>query len=118
MAEKNNLPTAPPSDEMAAQMLLAQIVFDPFLHPDGCDIKACMQVLESYEMDEKEKSELIHTLWQLIQTVMQIRLGLDPVSEAQSAKEFDQRASPANMVSSDHKPETDFNAASSEGAPR
>ncbi len=122
MTNTTHPPTAPPSDDLPSdtldeQIVLALLVLDPQLQFDECDMAVFMEVLKDEDMDEKEKRELIHTLGQLIQTLMQIQLGLDPVSDALAAKEMDCHETQTSMVISDNTSNTDFNAASGEGAP-
>jgi len=114
--------TAPPSDTLPSnnldeQILLALLVFDPQLQFEESDIAQFLEVLKDEDMDDVQKRELIHTLGQLVQTVMQIQLGLDPVSEALAVKELDCKVAQTSMVISDNTSNTNFNAASGEGAP-
>ena len=54
--------------------------------PDGCDVALYLARLdESFDIDAAAKRELVHFLWQLMETLIAIQFGLDPLSVARAA---------------------------------
>jgi len=52
--------------------------------PNGCDVETYLAMMDKKFKDvpESDKRELIHFLWNLCETAIGIRVGLDPVQVA------------------------------------
>ncbi|MGP1275213.1 MAG: hypothetical protein ACQRW7_07325 [Caulobacterales bacterium] len=81
--------------------------------PDADDMAAYLTALDSLDMDTAQKAELIHTLWQIVQTLVRIRFGLDPALDALSACANTDASAQSCMVQSSNKTRPDFSAAAS-----
>lgn len=68
--------------------------------PDGCDTDSFLVDLESADITESKKREFIHNIWYILETIIRVRLGLDPTQNV-LAEQFKQSGNPAqNMVNS------------------
>ena len=74
--------------------------------PDGCYTDDFLVDLEGADIPESEKRELIHNIWYILETIVRIRLGLDPTQNL-LAKQFKQSGNPAqSMVNSSSQAKT------------
>lgn len=62
--------------------LLPMLLGDSDLGPDGCDTETYLAKLDRFDIPAEDKTILIHTLYTLIETLVGIRFGVDPVSVA------------------------------------
>lgn len=81
--------------------------------PEADDMAAYLAELDSVDMDTAQKADLIHTLWQIVQSLVRIRFGLDPALDALSDREIADASARDCMVNSSGKARPDFSAAAS-----
>jgi len=54
--------------------------------PIGCDTAFYLSKLESADMDEASKTELIHTLWRMMDSVIRMQFGFDSLTHIMNEK--------------------------------
>jgi len=78
--------------------------------PQGCDTPAYLAELDALDISDADKVELIHTLWRLIESLVRIQFGFDPVQEARNQHSIESQKSGASMVRSKGTAKANFNA--------
>ncbi|MBR9826664.1 MAG: hypothetical protein GYB36_12835 [Alphaproteobacteria bacterium] len=81
--------------------------------PEADDMAAYLAELDDVDMDPAKKAELIHTLWQIVQTLVRIQFGFDPALDALGEGKQEDRLTSNLMVGSPLKTNSDFGAAAS-----
>jgi len=64
------------------------------------EIAAYLAELDNVDMDPDQKAELINTLWQIVQSLVQIRFGLDPTLDVIIEREITGSITTASMIKS------------------
>ena len=80
--------------------------------PQGCDTPAYLAELDALDISDADKVELIHTLWRLIESLVRIQFGFDPVQEARNQHNIESQKSGASMVRLKDNANADFNPSS------
>lgn len=80
--------------------VLPMLLGDTDTAPDGCDVESYLAMLDELDVSDSDKRVLIHTLWTLIETLLGIRFGVDPVSQALDAKSEKLALKSATLVDS------------------
>lgn len=86
--------------------------------PEADDMAAYMAELDELDMPANQKTELIHTLWQIVQSLVRIRFGFDPALDAIAEQDFEHKDDHDLMVGSREKAHPKFSAAASGGNER
>lgn len=80
--------------------LLPMLLGDTDHAPDGCDVETYLAMLDRFDIPTADKRILIHTLYTLIETLVGIRFGVDPVGVALRAREEGAAVTTLDMVQS------------------
>lgn len=75
------------------------------------DISDYLAELDGLDMDPIQKAELIHTLWLIVQSLVQIRFGLDPTLDVITERKTRGSIATASMVKSSPANTAAFEAA-------
>ena len=75
------------------------------------DIAAYLAELDGLDVDTDQKAELIHTLWQIVQTLVRIRFGLDPALDVINERKTHGSVATASMIKSSPANSAAFDAA-------
>jgi len=80
------------SERVSADINLQQFfahVFDGegnISEPSGCDTAFYLSKLENADMDDISKTELVHTLWRMMDSVIRIQFGFDSLTHIMNEK--------------------------------
>ena len=61
-------------------------LMDEMCVPDGCETEAYLADLEGLDLSEAQKRATIHTLWKLMEDLVRLKFGLDPITALELAK--------------------------------
>lgn len=54
--------------------------------PTGCDTAHYLKKLDEFEMSKEDKTELIHTLWHVLDSIQRLQLGIHPLTDIMNEK--------------------------------
>lgn len=113
--DQRHVPTHPPPDPQGGDAGLYEVLAAALGAQSNALTDAEMQEylaeLDSLDATPEQKAELIHTLWQIVQSLVRIQFGFDPALDALSDNNNAPGASRPSMVGSADKTNTDFSAA-------
>lgn len=77
--------------------------------PTGCDTALYLSMLESADMDVEAKTELIHTLWRMMDSVIRMQFGFDSLTHIMNEKAHIRAQNDLAMVHSSPSTTTENN---------
>jgi hypothetical protein len=89
---------------------LSSVFSSSEITPQGCDTAAYLAELDTLDISDADKVELIHTLWRLIESLVRIQFGFDPVQEARDQRNIQSHKSGAPMVGLKGNANANFNS--------
>lgn len=87
-------------DDLDLKILLPVMLGDEAALPDGFDRESYLEALDNLDLTEEEKDQIIAACYQLCETVIAHRFGVDPETIAQDRKRENLAKASHAMVSS------------------
>jgi len=68
--------------------------------PSGCDTAHYLNMLDDVDMAEKDKTELVHSLWHVLDGLVRLQFGIHPLTDIMNEKAAMRASNSVAMVNS------------------